>query len=108
LERWQTFYPHVPPGPTDHGLGTLANIRELRIPPGECTPQHPWAEVEVLTYMYQGVLAHEDSAGGSGVLRAGEFQRLRAGRGVRQREANASRRDWAHLFQISLHSLQDG
>jgi redox-sensitive bicupin YhaK (pirin superfamily) len=58
-----------------------------------------------VTYVREGALAYEDSLGFSGVIHAGEFQHLTAGRSIRHREANASRTDWAHVFQISLRSI---
>jgi redox-sensitive bicupin YhaK (pirin superfamily) len=61
-----------------------------------------------VTYVLEGVLAHENSTGSSGVIRAGEFQRASTAQGVRHREWNGSRKDWAHVFQIWLRPWSTG
>jgi redox-sensitive bicupin YhaK (pirin superfamily) len=58
--------------------------------------------------VYAGALAQEDSTGRSVVLQAGEFQRMATGHGIRHKETNASRTDWAHLFRITLRPSQVG
>ena len=58
--------------------------------------------------MREGALAYEDSKGRSVVICAGEFQRMTPGRGIRCSETNASRTDWAHVFQIGLQPSQGG
>ena len=82
--------------------GTLEIFNEDRLPPGAGVPRHPHRDAEIITYVREGSLAYEDSKGHSGVIYAGEFQRMTAGRGIRRSEANASRTDWAHVFQIWL------
>ena len=62
----------------------------------------------MITYVYKGALAQEDSTGNSGVIHAGEFQRLTIGRGVRHKETNALQTDFARIFRISLRSPEDG
>ncbi len=68
----------------------------------------PSQEAEIVTYVYRGALAQEDSTGTSGVVHAGEFQRMTIGRGIRHKETNASRTDWAHIFRISLRPSEVG
>ena len=100
-EVWHTF----PPDRADalaEGFGPLENLDEDRLPPGAGMPRHPHRDAEIVTYVREGALAHEDSMGGSGVIHAGEFQRMTAGRGIRHSETNASRTDWAHVFQVRL------
>jgi hypothetical protein len=63
---------------------------------------HPHRDAEVVTYVREGALAFEDSTGRSGIIRAGEFQRLTAGGGLRHRETNPSPTEWAHVFQVWL------
>jgi quercetin 2,3-dioxygenase len=84
-------------------FGMLEALNENRLPPGAEIPGHVHAAAEIITYVREGALASEDSTGHSGVLCAGEFERVTASRGVRHTEANASRDDWAHVFQIRLH-----
>jgi redox-sensitive bicupin YhaK (pirin superfamily) len=58
--------------------------------------------------MYKGALAQENLKGTSGVVHGGEFQYMTSSRGVRRKETNASRTDWAHFFRISLHPPEVG
>ena len=106
-ETWLTF-PLAPADPLSRGFGTLESFNEDRLTPGAGVPRHRHHDVEIVTYAYQGALAYEDSMGCSGVIQAGEFQCMTAGRGVRHNEANASRIDGAHIFQIGLRSRQAG
>jgi len=101
---WQTFYAPEPPVRTDQGLGTLANIDELRIEPSGGTAPRPWSESEVLTYVYQGALVQTSADGGSDTLQAGEFQRMSSGPCVSHEETNASATNGVHFFQIALHA----
>jgi redox-sensitive bicupin YhaK (pirin superfamily) len=64
-------------------------------------------EAEIVTYVREGAVTYEDSMGHSGVIQAGEFQRMTAVAGVRHSETNASRSDWAHVFQIRLRCSGD-
>ena len=99
---WLTFYPQDPPDSLSDGFGALAQIHEIRLEPGGVVGPRPLAEAEIVTHVRGGALAQEDSTGRSGVLHAGEFQRLSTGRGVRHKETNASRTHGAHIFQITL------
>lgn len=100
-EVWHTFGPDRA-GALDGGFGALEILDEDRLPPGADVPRHPRRDAEIVTYVREGALAHEDSLGRSGVIHAGEFRRMSAGRGIRHGETNASRTDWAHVFQIWL------
>jgi redox-sensitive bicupin YhaK (pirin superfamily) len=84
------------------GFGALEALDEHRLPPRAELPRYPHDEAEVITYVREGSVAYEDSIGHTGVIHAGEFQRLIAALGARAREANASRANWAHVFQIRL------
>lgn len=68
----------------------------------------PDEEAEIVTYVYRGTLAQEESAVSSGLVRAGEFQIMATSRGTRRKETNASRTDWAHVFRISLRPSEVG
>lgn len=106
---WLTFFPQDDgPGPLDVTFDILATFDEMRLPPsGESTP-HCRDEAEMITYVCTGALAQEDSTGRSGVIRAGEFQRMTTGGRIRYKETNASRNDWVHVFRIVLHSSEVG
>ena len=103
-----TFYPNERPGPPTGGFGILAGFAEMRLPPGGVFAYSPGEEAEIVTYAYKGALAQESSAGSSGVVQAGEFQRLTTGRGIRPKETNPSRTNWSHIFRIYLHPSEPG
>jgi quercetin 2,3-dioxygenase len=107
-EVWFSFYPQSDGGPLADGFGVLETFNEDRLPPGAGVTLRPQHDAEIVTYVREGALAHEDSGGRSGVLHAGEFQRVSAGRGLRHSETNPSHTDWAHIFQIWLHPSQAG
>jgi redox-sensitive bicupin YhaK (pirin superfamily) len=101
-EVWHTFHPKNEASALTVGFGTLGTLNEERLSPGAGGPRHRPRDAEIVTYVREGALAHEDSMGRSGVIHAGEFRRMTAGRGIRHSETNASRTDWAHVFQIWL------
>lgn len=107
-EVWLTFHPGDRGGPLADGFGLLESFDEDRIPPGAAVPPGPPRHGDVITYVDEGALAYEDSSGRSGVIRAGEFQRLTTVRGARHAETNASRTDWARVFRIRLRPSEPG
>lgn len=107
-EVWHTFYPGAEASSRSDGFAGLAVLDESRLSPGGDIARRPHRELEVVTYVREGALAQEDSTGRSGVVQAGEFQRLAAGPGVRGRERNASPVDGAHVFQLGLGAVPHG
>jgi redox-sensitive bicupin YhaK (pirin superfamily) len=107
-EIWRTFYPQDHPSPIGDGFGSLVVLDEMRLSPGDSTGPYRGDEAEMLTYIYKGSLSQEDSTGNSGVIHAGEFQRMSMGHRIRHKERNASRSDWAHVFRISLRPSEVG
>jgi quercetin 2,3-dioxygenase len=99
---WRTFNPLDRTDPLADGFGTLEALDENRLPPRADIPRHPRDEAEIVTYVREGAVTYEDSMGHSGVIHAGEFQRMNAVAGSRHSETNASRSDWAHVFQVRL------
>lgn len=86
--------------PDRMGFRSLRVLNEDRIAPGTGFGRHSHRDMEIVTVVLGGALRHEDSSGGSAVLRAGDVQRMTAGRGVAHSEYNASNEEELHLLQI--------
>jgi redox-sensitive bicupin YhaK (pirin superfamily) len=99
---WRTFDPRDRADRLADGFGTIEAIDESRLPPRGDVPGYAVEQAEIVTYVREGTIAYEDAIGHSGAIQAGEFQRIIAALGTRHSEANASRADWAHMFQIRL------
>lgn len=105
---WFTFYPLDRANPLADRFGVLESLSEIHLPPRAHASEQLYHNAEVITYVRKGALAYEDSAGRSGLIRAGEIQRMTATKTVRRKEKNASRTQWAHLFRIWLSPSRDG
>lgn len=103
---WLTFFPQAGAGDLDNGFGALESLDESRLSPGAAVLRQASRDAEVVTFVREGALAWEDSTGSSGLVEAGEVRRMTARRGIRHSEANASRSQGTHLFQLSLRPSQ--
>ncbi|MBW2524974.1 MAG: pirin family protein [Deltaproteobacteria bacterium] len=105
---WLTFYPRSSSDPLADGFGALEVFNEGRLPPGASVPRHAQHSAEIITYVRRGALAFEDSCGTSGIIQAGEFQRMTVGRGARHQHTNVSPLDWSHFYQMWLCPAEVG
>lgn len=97
----------------DHGnpihkpIGNLYVWNDDEIAPGSGFPPHTHANVEIITYVREGIISHRDSLGNSGQTRAGNVQVMSAGTGVRHEETNAHSVS-TKIFQIWIEPREIG
>ncbi len=84
------------------GFGPLRVINEDRVAPGGGFAPHRHANMEILSVVLDGALAHRDSAGNAGVIRAGDVQWMSAGSGIEHSEYNGSDAAPVHFLQVWL------
>lgn len=88
--------------PARPGCSILRVINDDHIGGGGGFPMHGHQDMEIVTYMLAGALAHRDSMGNGAVIEAGDLQYLSAGSGVHHSEFNPSAETPCHLLQIWL------
>jgi redox-sensitive bicupin YhaK (pirin superfamily) len=92
--------------PQQMGFRSLRVMNEDRVAPGKGFGTHPHDNMEIITYVLDGELAHRDSMGNGSTLTPGRFQRMSAGTGVTHSEFNPSQEHATHLYQIWIEPNQ--
>ena len=94
--------------PNNMAFGPLRVFNHDTIQGGSGFPTHSHREMEIVTYVLQGQLAHKDSTGGVGFINPGEVQRMTAGTGIAHSEFNASETEATKLLQLWVIPEREG
>jgi redox-sensitive bicupin YhaK (pirin superfamily) len=106
LDSYHTFSFAEFYDPERMGVSVLRVINDDIVAPGQGFGTHPHRDMEILTFVVNGTIAHKDSLGHSYEVPAGEVQRMTAGYGIAHSEFNPSARDELRLMQIWIRPDQ--
>ncbi|KQY58275.1 hypothetical protein ASD11_00990 [Aeromicrobium sp. Root495] len=108
IETWHSFSHGDHYDADNTSFGAVIAINEERIPVSHGYAPHHHEDVEIVTWVLEGTLSHEDTTGQGGHVRPGAAQRLSAGSGVEHSENNAHPEEPLRFVQMMLRSTNDG
>jgi redox-sensitive bicupin YhaK (pirin superfamily) len=108
LDTYHTFSFAAYRDPRHAGFGDLLVVNEDRVQPARGFGAHSHRDMEILTYVVSGAVAHKDSMGNETRVAAGDVQRMSAGTGVTHSEVNPSRSEPVHFLQIWITPSETG
>lgn len=106
LKTYHTFSFASYYDPAHMGFRSLRVINEDRVMPGHGFPEHDHNDMEIISIVLEGELAHRDSMGHETILHTNEVQAMTAGQGIVHSEYNPSKTNWVHFLQIWIYPEQ--